>query len=236
MQSPFSFRRLAPAFDYLGSPFSAFFRPHLLGFRSTLSRFPTSFFRSTFTFFRQLLSRFRLLSVLFFFSALYPVLLTAALRCSSVSFVPFVFPLLSRLISHPLLPVLPTQLSCIVSFRPTLSHSRSRSTGACLRSHSSIFHGFGSLSIPSALGFSYSASVSSFPRIHRFRLAVCFFGFSVPLSLSCFSSSFQPGFPCFLSDSKYSALLFVSFRPSLLRSHSCSTGDSLSDLSSGTGA
>ena len=32
MQSPFSFRRLAPAFDYLGSPFSAFFRPLLLGF------------------------------------------------------------------------------------------------------------------------------------------------------------------------------------------------------------
>ena len=44
MQSPFSFRRLAPAVDYLGSPFSAFFRPLLLGFRSTLSCFPTSFF------------------------------------------------------------------------------------------------------------------------------------------------------------------------------------------------
>ena len=32
MQSPFSFRRFAPAFDYHGSPFSAFFRPLLLGF------------------------------------------------------------------------------------------------------------------------------------------------------------------------------------------------------------
>ena len=32
MQSPLSFRRLAPASDYLGSPFSAFFRPLLLGF------------------------------------------------------------------------------------------------------------------------------------------------------------------------------------------------------------
>ena len=32
MQSPFSFRRFAPASDYLGSPFSAFFRPLLLGF------------------------------------------------------------------------------------------------------------------------------------------------------------------------------------------------------------
>ena len=32
MQSPFTFCRFAPAFDYLGSPFSAFFRPLLLGF------------------------------------------------------------------------------------------------------------------------------------------------------------------------------------------------------------
>ena len=32
LQSPFSFRRFVPADDYLGSPFSAFFRPLLLGF------------------------------------------------------------------------------------------------------------------------------------------------------------------------------------------------------------
>ena len=32
MQSPFSFRRFVPADDYLGSPFSASFRPLLLGF------------------------------------------------------------------------------------------------------------------------------------------------------------------------------------------------------------
>ena len=42
MQSPFSFRRLAPAFDYLGSPFSAFFRPLLLGF--PVHTFVLSFF------------------------------------------------------------------------------------------------------------------------------------------------------------------------------------------------
>ena len=42
MQSPFSFRHLAPAFDYLGSPFSAFFRPLLLGF--PVSTFVPSFF------------------------------------------------------------------------------------------------------------------------------------------------------------------------------------------------
>ena len=42
MQSPLSFRRLAPAFDYLGSPFSAFFRPLLLGF--PVHTFVLSFF------------------------------------------------------------------------------------------------------------------------------------------------------------------------------------------------
>ena len=43
MQSPFSFRRLAPAFDYLGSPFSAFFRPLLLGFPDPTSVFSVFF-------------------------------------------------------------------------------------------------------------------------------------------------------------------------------------------------
>ena len=42
MQSPLSFRRFAPAFDYLGSPFSAFFRPLLLGF--PVHTFVLSFF------------------------------------------------------------------------------------------------------------------------------------------------------------------------------------------------
>ena len=167
MQSPFSFRRLAPASDYLGSPFSASFRPLLLGFRSTLSRFPTSFFRSTFTFFRQLLSRFRLLGILFFFSAFFPVLLTAAPRCSSVSFVPSVFPLPSRLISHAFLPALLTQLSCIVSFRPSLLRSRSRSAGAHLSLSLKVsLHGFRFLSSTSALGFqllSFCFFLSSFP-------------------------------------------------------------------------
>ena len=200
MQSPFSFRRFAPAFDYLGSPFSAFFRPLLLGFRSTLSRFPTSFFRSTFTFFRQLLSRFRLLSVLFFFSALFPVLLTAAPRCSSVSFVPFVFPLPSRLISHAFLPVLLTQLSCIVSFRSTLLRSRSRSAGAHLSlSLKMSLHGFRSLSIPLALGLSllsFCFFISSFPLFppHSWLFQLHGFAFArrSPLSSSLVSRAFRP--------------------------------------------
>ena len=38
-----------------------------------------------------------------------------------------------------------------------------------------------------------------------------------------FPRSFLPGFPCILSRFWYSASLYVSFRPSSLRSHSCST-------------
>ena len=172
-------------------------------------------FRSTFAFFRQLLSHFWLLSVLFFFSALFPVLLTAAPRCSSVSFVPFVFPLPSRLISHAFLPVLLTQLSCIVSFRPSLFRSRSRFTGAHLSLSLEMFlHGFRFLSSPSALGFqllSFCFFFSSFP---LFLPHSCFHSFSVSLSLPGFSSSFQPGFPCFPSDSEYLAFCLFPFVPS----------------------
>ena len=39
-----------------------------------------------------------------------------------------------------------------------------------------------------------------------------------------FPPYFLPGFPCILSGFSYLALLYVSFRPSLFRSHSCSTG------------
>ena len=70
-------------------------------------------------------------------------------------------------------------------------------------------HAFRSLSFPSGLELNYSASVLSFPFVHRFCLAACFLGFSVPLSLPCFSPYFRPGFPCLLSGSKYSA--FCSF-------------------------
>ena len=105
------------------------------------------------------------------------------------------------------------------------------------RFHSGVLHDFRFLSSASVLGF--------------WLLSLCFFlflfstvfalqpgssGFSVPLSLSCSSSSFRSGFPYLQSDSKYSAFLFVSFRPSLLRSHSCSTGASLLNFFSGIGA
>ena len=101
------------------------------------------------------------------------------------------FPFRPGLVSHPFRPVLHTQLSCIVSFRPSQFRSRSRSTGAhltlCFSASSQMFaHAFRPLSFSSGLEPNYSASVSSFPLIHRFRLTAGFFSFTVPLSLSCF--------------------------------------------------
>ena len=80
------------------------------------------------------------------------------------------------------------------------------------------------LSSASVLGSGYSASVSSFPFSSCSRLTVAF-----PVLRSCFRSfgfprSFLPGFPCILSRFRYSASLYVSFHPSLIRSHSCSSG------------
>ena len=83
---------------------------------------------------------------------------------------------------------------------------------------------FRALSTTSVLGSDYSASVSSFPFSSCSRLTVAF-----PVLRSCFRSfgfprSFLPGFPCILSRFRYSASLYVSFHPSLIRSHSCSSG------------
>ena len=80
------------------------------------------------------------------------------------------------------------------------------------------------LSLASVLGSDYSASVSSFPFSSCLRLTVassvlrfCFRFFGFPRSAS-------PGFPCVRSRFRYSASLYVSVRPSLIRSHSCSSG------------
>ena len=177
MQSPFSFRRLAPAFDYLGSPFSAFFRPLLLGF-------PLCTFVLRFLFLplglRFLSSAFTLLPV-----TQHPVLLFSFLPGSPHSGSPVLlrffrslgfFPFRPGLVSHPFLPVLLTQLSCIVSFRPSLLRSRSRSAGAHLSLSLKMFlHDFRFLSSPSVLGFQL--------------LSFCFFR-SCSL-LSCLTVAFQ---------------------------------------------
>ena len=128
LQSLFSFCRLAPADDYLGSPFSllsslsASFPPLpaipsvLLGFRP---RFPvaSSFFPFRSLPFRSALFRFRILSFLFFLSALHRFRLPGAfptpwrLLSSSPD-----LPLPYRLVSHSVSPILLIQLFCLFPF------------------------------------------------------------------------------------------------------------------------
>ena len=80
------------------------------------------------------------------------------------------------------------------------------------------------LSSASVLGSDYSASVSSFPFSSCFRLTAASSVLRFRFRFLGFPRSTLPGFPCIPSRFWYSASLYVSFRPSLLRSHSCSTG------------
>ena len=130
---------------------------------------------------------------------------------------PFVFrqpqSLQLLLLAHPCLPVSLPTFSGFPLSRPVAA-SASLSDPRCFRI----------LSSASVLGSDYSASVSSFPFSSCFRLTV-----ASSVLRSCFRSFgfprfFQPGFPCFLSRFRYSDPLYVSFHPSLLRSHSRSTG------------
>ena len=80
------------------------------------------------------------------------------------------------------------------------------------------------LSSASVLGSDYSASVSAFPFSSCLRLTVASSVLRFCFRFLGFTRSFLPGFPCILSRFRYSAFLYVSFRPSLIRSHSCSSG------------
>ena len=135
----------------------------------------------------------------------------------------------------PFFPVLPTWFPMslpgssvlgplFVSFRPSLLRSHSRSTGArsAFASRFSVpFRALSTASVPfsatqlSALLFPLLQTVAS----HRLRSC------SVHLSAPRPSPFLQPGDPCRPSGSSVLGPLPVSFRPSLLRSRSCSTGD-----------
>ena len=67
------------------------------------------------------------------------------------------------------------------------------------------------LSSVSALASHYSASVLPFPLSSRLRLTVGYLGAPVPLSLSRFSPSFRPGFPCLIPGSMYLASCLFPF-------------------------
>ena len=116
LQSLFSFRRLAPADNYLGSPFSASLRPLLLGFPL---RFPvaSSFFPSLRIPFRSSLAPFRILSFLFFLSALRRFRLPVAFPTPQPLLSLLLdLPLPCRLVSRSASPVPLIQLSCSFPF------------------------------------------------------------------------------------------------------------------------
>ena len=76
-------------------------------------------------------------------------------------------------------------------------------------------------------GSGYSASASSFPLSPRFRLTVASSVRPFRFRFLGFPRSSRPDFSCLLSRFFVLGLLYVSFRPSLIRSHSCSSGASL---------
>ena len=113
----------------------------------------------------------------------------------------------------------------LVSFRPSLLRSRSCSTGdPLLVFPPGPMPDFRFLSSASVLASHYSASVSSFPFSSCFRLTVASSVLVFRFRFLRFPRSLLPGFPCIPSRFRYSASLYVSFRPSLIRSHSCSSG------------
>ena len=132
---------------------------------------------------------------------------------SVLSFLRF-FPLPSRL-GFPSVPSGSAYLAFLYCFLSSFPVSLPQPFNWCssylllLASFQMFAHAVCPLSLSFGLELNYSASVSSFPLFHRFCLTVGFFGFSDPLSLFCLSPYSQPGFPCFLSGSKYSA--FCSF-------------------------
>ena len=89
------------------------------------------------------------------------------------------------------------------------------------------------LSSASVLAPHYSASVSSFPTSSRLRLTVASSVLPLRFRFLGFLRSFRPGLPCLLSRFFVLGFLSVSFRPSLIRSHSRSSSASLSLSPSG---
>ena len=212
MQSPFSFRRLAPASDYLGSPFSAFFRPLLLGFPVRTSALSFIFLPLDLHF---LSSAFVSLPV-----TRHPVLLFSVLPGSPHSGSPvligFFRPLCLSPSVTPDFPCVPSGsaysafLYCFLSSFPA---SLPQPFGRC--SPLALTQGVSPWLPFSFVHFRFRLSTTQllllpflFSTVPPYRGLS---SFSVPLTLSCFSSFFQHGFPCLPSDSKYSASCLFPF-------------------------
>ena len=76
----------------------------------------------------------------------------------------------------------------------------------------------------SVLDSDYSASVSSFPLSSYLRLTATLTALVFHFRFLRFPRYLLPDFSCIPSRFWYLYLLFVSFHPSLIRSHSCSSG------------
>ena len=178
--------------------------------------------------FRPLAFRFQLLSLLLLPFLLFPVPPRSGFPSARFHFRFLGFPFLPR----PDFSCLPSRFLysalLMVSFHPSLIHSRSCSSGAYLMLSLSVFSASVPLSFDrfsSASG--YLASVSSFPLSSRLCLTVASSVRPLRFRFPGFPRSLRPGLPCLPPRLLVLGSLFVSFRPSRLRSHSCSTGASL---------
>ena len=167
---------------------------------------------------------------LFFFSLPSRFRLTAASPVPVLALAFLGFPFLSGLISHALLPGSCTQLYC--SFPFTLPCFAPTAVPQVLTFFSAFSRPLLFRSFPLPACFLSSARLplpatqpSALPFLFFPVLPCsCFPGAPSPLSLPRLPLSLRPGFPCLPSRFLYSALLLVSFRPSLIRSRSCSSG------------
>ena len=157
-------------------------------------------------------------------------------QCSALTFDPSVFPVLSCLVSRAFLPGSGTQLRCMFLF------ALPRFAPTAVPRVLAFRFRFPHFPHPVSLSFVRSSFASGYS-------AFCFFLSVLPVSASqwlprcCRSafasllSPFLPGwFPIRSLSVSVLGFLLVSFRPALLHSRSCSTGDPLLDLSSGAGA
>ena len=147
-------------------------------------------------------------------------------RCSFGPFVPQVFPLPSRLVSHPFSPALLTWPCCsfpfaLPCFAPTavpqvLASFPFAFAPVPLASFRSAPLPFVRFRLPVSATQLSRSSFPLLPSLALRRLVRC----SVVSFVPTFSSSFHPGFPWLLSDSAYSVLCLVLFRPSRFISRS----------------
>ena len=219
---------LSPFPDSLPRPF---LRCSLPAFTFRVFRFPSAFFR-------PLLFRFRLLSLCVFLSALRTFASQSALRPGSVPCVPFALPLHPRLVSRPLPFRFAYSVLCSFPFvLPCFAPTAVPQVLPFQISPPGSVPDFHFLSSASIVASHYSAFRSSFFHFFfPFRLTAGYLGASVPLTLPRSFPLLPAWFP--MPSFRFCVLgfLFVSFRPSLLRSHSWSTGASLLDFSSGINA